>query len=144
MVSPPTAVTGSAILATAAEHRSDPGLQLTGAEWLDQIVVGTRIEGPDDLVLHTTGGGHDHRHRADRTDHLEQLEPIEIGKPEVEDHQVGCTLYRRFEALHGGCCRDHVVAMAGEHPSHQIAYLQVVFDETPRRPSSSGYRRGSL
>ncbi len=117
------------ILATATEHGSHPCLELAGAKWFDQVVVGSGIESPDDVFLDTSGGGDDDRDGADRPDHLEQLETVEVGKAQVENHEVGSPLHRRFQTLHGGGCGDDIVAVTGEDARHQVAYLEIVLDQ---------------
>src|SRR5215469_8918181 len=80
----------------------DPGLDLVRAEWLDHVVVRSRIQRPDDLGLIVARGDHQHRHRADRTDHAQCFLPAEVGQPKIEQHGIG----RRLEdLLQRGHCR---------------------------------------
>ena len=72
----------------AAQDRAHAGDQLLGAERLDNVVVGAKLEAGDPIGLVTAGGQDHDRHArvaADRTDHVES---VDARQAEVEDERV--------------------------------------------------------
>jgi hypothetical protein len=72
----------------SAHHRLDAGQKLDERERLDQIVVGAAAQ-----PLHSRGevaarGHDDHRHRPVTADLRAQRQPVAVGQPKVEQHEV--------------------------------------------------------
>ena len=72
----------------AAQDRADPRVELRGAEGLDDVVVGTRVEHRDDLGLVVAGRGDDDRDPADAAEHPQYGCAVDVGEPEVEHDDV--------------------------------------------------------
>jgi hypothetical protein len=112
-----------------AQDRPDSCLEVLGGERLDNVIVGAGVQDPDDLRLVVAGGRHDDRHPAHRADHLDQRAAVEVGQPEVENHQVGRGVDHRLQTGH--CCRcgrDSVAAL-GERARQCGADRRVVLDQ---------------
>jgi len=62
------------------EHGPVAGVEPLGGVRLDHVVVGAGVEGADDLPFVVTGGGHDDRDGAHRTQHPQQFEPVDVGQ----------------------------------------------------------------
>jgi hypothetical protein len=75
--------------ARAAQHRLDPGHQLTGAERLGQVVVRADRQ-PDELVHFLgPGGQHDDVGVGERAQRPADLHAVDARQHQVQDHHVG-------------------------------------------------------
>ncbi len=87
-----------AVLAPA-QHRPGARQELPQAEWLGDIVVGPELEPdhPVDLIA-PMAGGDDHRQVGMGADLAQEVQPVFLAEPEVEDDQA--RLARRQMARH--------------------------------------------
>ncbi len=81
-----------------AEDGVDPGHQLPGAERLGEVVVGADGQADEEVGLRVPGGQHEDGHRPVLLDPPADLEPVEAGQHEVEDHEVGPDLLDERDA----------------------------------------------
>ena len=81
-----------------ALHGPDPSHELAEAEGLDDVVVGTELEKSHPVELVLAGGHDDERHRVARPEAATHLGAVEVGKAEIEQHEVD--VLRGLE----GCC----------------------------------------
>jgi hypothetical protein len=87
------------------------------AERLHDIVVGAGVEHLHDALLGIPGGRHDHRNRRHRPQHPENLGPVDVRQPEIEDDQVrpvGDGLGQPVHAGRGGGDRVPAVGQAAD------------------------------
>ena len=113
----------------ATEHGPDARLELSGLERLEHVVVGAGVERLHHALVVVAGGGDDDRHRGHRTEHAQQLPTVEVGQPEVEDHQVGALVDREPEPLEGGAGRADGVAAVAQGADQRRADAFVVLDD---------------
>ena len=83
----------------AAADGLEPGQQLDPAEGLGQVVVGPGVEPPHLVPLGPERGQHEDGHVAHVPDPLEDLPAVEVGQPDVEDHDVGVALVELADAV---------------------------------------------
>ncbi|CAI8716256.1 hypothetical protein EMIT0215P_110116 [Pseudomonas serboccidentalis] len=81
---------GTALLAVPAQYGGDSGFQLVGAERFADVIVGTSVQGLDDIAFAVAAGQHD---RGGRRLHVftgpaQQCEAAQVGQLPVEDQQV--------------------------------------------------------
>ena len=67
----------------------DPGHELLGAERLDHVVVGAKLQADDPVGLVPPGGQHHDRHVGGPAQAAGHVQPVPPGQPQVEDDQVG-------------------------------------------------------
>lgn len=79
---------GGRQVAGAAQDGGEPCDELSPGEGFDQVVVGARVEEPDDFRFVVAGGGHQHGNGGDAPDHAQCVSSVQIGQPQVEDHRV--------------------------------------------------------
>ncbi len=72
----------------AAEYRAHAGQQLLDVERLGDVVVGAGVERGDLVVLAVARGEDDDRYVAERAHPAQGLDAVEIGKAEVEQHDI--------------------------------------------------------
>ena len=72
-----------------AQGDADARQQLPDAEGLRQVVVRAGVEGLDLVALLPAGGEHDDGHARPLAQPAGDLDAVQVGKPEVEQHQVG-------------------------------------------------------
>ena len=77
----------------------DAGQQLDPAERLRQVVVGPGVEAADLVAFGGERGQHEDGHVAHVADAFEDLPPVEVGHPHVEDHQVRLLLMEEADAV---------------------------------------------
>jgi len=72
-----------------SQHGADAGQKFPKAEWLGHIVVRAQFQPdhPVDLVASITGR-YDYRNIGARSDLAQQVEPVLLAKPEVEDDEI--------------------------------------------------------
>jgi hypothetical protein len=116
-------------LGGAAQDRPDPRVDLAGPERLDHIVVGARVQHPDDLCLVVACRDHHHRYRADRAHHPQRLVAAETGQAEVEQDQVGGRVEDVLQRVHRARHAGHGVAAFGESPDEGPPDGGVVLDQ---------------
>jgi hypothetical protein len=112
-----------------AEDGSEPRREVFGGEGLHHVVVGTRVEHGDDVRLVVARRGDDDRQVVPGPDHPEQVGPVDVGEPQVEDQRVRWVRQEILEAGEsrgGGPDRESVVAEAGRD---ELADPLVVFDQ---------------
>ena len=69
-----------------AEQRPDAGQQLVDPERLRLVVVGAQVERLDLVALVLSDRQHDDGRRRPRPEPPADLEPVDAGKVQVEDH----------------------------------------------------------
>jgi len=70
-------------------ERSQPGQQLREREWLDEVVVGARVEPRDPVAHRVAGGEHQHGHPDTRgAEPPAGLKPVDPGQHHVQHDRV--------------------------------------------------------
>ena len=106
-----------------AQPRAHAGEQLVEAEGLRHVVVGAALEEHHDVAV-APAGQHEHGdHVPARAELLEDVEPLELREPHVEDHEV--ELLGEPEALR----LLAVVGEEGREPARPEALLEERADE---------------
>src|SRR5690606_5399620 len=85
-----------------AEQRPDAGRQLLGGERLGQVVVGTRLEARHDVVGGGAGRDHDDRDVGHPADGAADVEAVDAGQHDVDQHDVGGLALEGVEGLLAG------------------------------------------
>ncbi len=99
---------------------------------LDDVVVGPEVEEPHDLVLVVAGGGDDHGNLRDGPDHRQGVGAVQVGEPEVEDHDVDAARHRHRHTGHALPLGNDVVASLGEGRGDGLTDANVVLDDQDR------------
>ncbi len=112
----------------AAHRRAGASEQLLHAEGLRDVVVGPGVERRDLVGLRLAHREHDHRHVAERADAPDHLGAVEVGQPEVEQHEVGRLLGGAHDALLARADRGDLVAVGLEARAQRPPDLRLVVD----------------
>src|SRR2546429_3119355 len=126
---------GTTRLLGAAQDRLDPGHQLPWAEGFGDVVVGPKLETDDPVDLGVAGGQHDDGYPAAGPQAAADLEAVDAGKHEVEDHErrvqpVG--LVQRLRPIGDPGNGEPLVAQI---QLQQRGDVVLVFDDQDRLPS---------
>src|SRR5690606_14526241 len=105
------------------------GEQLLDAEGLDEVVVGTGVEPRDLVVYRVLGGEDDYRRVAGLADAPGDLEAVEDGQHEVEDHQVGVEFTELREAGYAVVADHRFIALGLQLEVDELGDLLLVFDD---------------
>ena len=116
------------LVAGTPQCRSQSGQELLHRERLRQVVVGSGVERADLVGLLLTHREHDDRNRRERAHTPDDLFPVEIREPEVEEDQVGTLVGRRDDALLAGAHGHDLVAVCLQARAHRAADLRLVVD----------------
>jgi hypothetical protein len=87
------------LAAVAAHDRADARDQLDRREGLGDVVVGARLEAEDLVGLLPARGDHDDRHVLALAEGAADLDAVEAGQVEIEQHQVVLPLPCRLDGL---------------------------------------------
>ncbi len=120
---------GAAARRPAAQQGAQAGEQLLALERLDEVVVGARVQALDARVDGVARGEHEDRHVVGRAQPAGDLDAVELGQPEVEDHEVGVVggrLAQRRLAVAGDA---HLVAVQAQRALERLGDLVVVLDD---------------
>src|SRR5438132_2353058 len=113
----------------APEHRTDPGDELLRAEGLGEVVVRAELQADELVGLLAAAREHDDGDRRLATDRAGDVEAIDLGKPEIEHHEIGP---RRAEDGERGppVVRDlHAEARVLEVVARELDDLRLVVDD---------------
>ena len=112
------------------QPRPDPGDQLGEPKRFGDVVVRSRIESDDHVDLLRTGGEHDDRQCGTFGAHLAaDVESVEVGQRQVEQHEVGCVVFEPLERGEAGVDVDDIEPFGAQHAQQRLADAGVVFDE---------------
>ena len=112
----------------AAKERPQAREQFIKRKRLDQVVVRTRIQSGHAVRDGIACGQHEDRHVGNLAQPLADLQAIDAGKHQVQDHcvwQVRAGMTQRAFAVFG---RDHVIALKDQASTQQVTNSAVVFD----------------
>ena len=116
--------------ARAAQQRSQPRLQLSDVEGLDEVVVGARVEAVDPVLHGVARREHQHRDAITRRAHpAARLETVDAGHADVEQHRVRRPRGDPRQALLASGGRVDLVAGEAERAPQRIAQRAVVVDD---------------
>ena len=117
------------IVSTSSKRCAHAGQQLTHAERLAHVVVGTRVERRDLVGLLAAHREHDDRHLAPTADPLDHTHAVYTGQAKVEQDHVGVGVRGEYERLFSGGRQDHVVGARLEVDLERLADLGLVVDD---------------
>ncbi len=140
-----------------SQHCADACGEFLGDERFGEVVVGTCLEAGTHGVGVGAGGDHDDRHVAQSADGAADIEPVDAGEHDVDEHDVaGLAGERRDRVLAVGGLRD-LPALVLQRQLHRRADSFVVLDgqdscthtgqsfrSTPPRRDSRPGRRSQL
>ena len=113
----------------AAQQRAQAGEQLLALEGLDEVVVGAGVEPRDAGVHGVARGQHEDRDVAVRAQRAGDVDAVELGQPEVEDHEIGGEGVGVGERRLAVRARAHLVALHAQRALEHLRDLLVVLDD---------------
>ena len=111
-----------------AEGGTDAGDQLRGREGLDDVVGGAGFEGARDGLVAAVGRYEDDRQVAELRHVGHELDAVDIGKQQVEKHQMGAVLADQGTHLAGIAGDEGGVVRAIEGIAREAQRTRVVVD----------------
>jgi hypothetical protein len=117
----------------SSQHGPNPCEKLTHTERFGHIVIGPKLQPNDtiDLVA-PMAGGNDHGYIGARPDLAQQIEPILMAEPKVEDHHIGLVGRELSGDLLSLPSRDHPhVVLLKVIPEHTLYGWIIVHDKHP-------------
>ena len=120
---------GRAARRAAAQQRAHPREQLLTLEGLDEVVVGAGVEALDAGLERVARGQDQDRHVVVGAQRARDLEAVEPGQAEVEDHEVGrerAPVLQRGGTVGGGA---HLVALHAQRALERLGDVLVVLDD---------------
>src|SRR3546814_12083603 len=85
--------------AGSAHHRADPRYQLSRAERLAQVIIGTDRKPDDGVHFRTASSQHHHVCIRKCTKFPAYLDAVDTGQPEIEDHHIRIDLTCQGESV---------------------------------------------
>ena len=117
-----------------AQHGTNAGHQFSRRERLGDVVVGAQFEAQHSVVLLHASGEQDHRHPLG-TRRTEEVEPRGTGQHDVEHDQVGLELSDGGSDEIATVQLAHLVAIASEVLSDDLADGGLIIDDEDLRGS---------
>ena len=112
------------------QRRSHAGEQFADPERFRHVVVGAGVQSRDFLLFLVAGGKHDHGAAQPLPELPQYLLPVDPGKSEVEDHEVGRLLDRAPDSLFACPGLDDTIALGRQGgPQEAPDGLLVVDDQ---------------
>ena len=128
-------VIGARSCGAAPQHRLDARRHLARAERLGYVVVGAELEAGDAVGLFVARRQHDDREARAGPHAPADLEPVHAGQPEVQ-HDQADRMAREFgKRLLAGAHGDDAVAVALQCDAHDVADVDLIFDDQHRAHS---------
>ena len=113
----------------STQDRADARVELRNAEWLDHVVIGAGIEGLDRGFLGVAGGRDDDGNRADRAQHRQHLQPVNVGQAKVKEDKIRLVVHGIPQAVHAGRHICHRVPARGEAAGERRTDVGIIFDD---------------
>ena len=112
-----------------SKNGTKPGIDLRDSEGLDDVVVRATVQGLDHVGVVVASRDDDDRHLADRPQHRENLQTIDIRQPEVQQDDVRRVVNGGLQSGHPTVARGHGVTQVGQSPRDRGPDAAVVFDQ---------------
>src|SRR6476646_8727189 len=119
------------------ERHADPGQQLGNPERLTQIIVGAEVKCRNLVMLLTAGGDHNDGSMPGAADLPSHLESIQIGQPEIQQHNLWIAAGGLRETFAGGASLDDLVVVGPQRATKKAPHLGLVFDHQNQRSSAA-------
>ena len=128
----------------APAQRPQPRGELGEPERLLQEVVRAAVERADLALLVGVAGQDQDRHVEPAAQPADDLDAVDVGQPEVEDHEVGRLGRGQVDGLQPGGGAEHPLALALQRPAQGMEHLRLVVDhqDRPHAPMLGGPGRG--
>ena len=120
--------------AAAAQHGTDAGRDLRGAEGLDDVVVGAELEADDPVGLGAAGGDHHDRHGGFAPQRAAHVAAVDVGQAEVEQHEVRIGLAREPQRVGTRRGDQRLEALADQGVLERLGDRRLVLDQQDARP----------
>ena len=124
------------------EERPDARHELPRRERLDDVIVGANVESHDLIGVARPRGEHQDWYVASGADPMRDLEAIETGKHDVEDHEIGSCTQGSCDGNLTVRRLERAMAVALNVEPQKFADLRVVVDEEDCGHRTRVYDRG--
>ena len=118
-----------AAIAVHPQRSPHPGQQLTGAEGLGDIVVGTKVEGLDLILLGGAGRQDDDGGQILLPDGADGVQTVPIGQAEVQDDEVRVIGDEHGHAHHAGLGHQRLIAVGLQQGLDEAADVRLILDD---------------
>ena len=118
--------------------------ELADGEGLGDVVVGAGVERRHLVRLRPAGREDDDRDRGPLAQPADDLETVQVGKPEVEDDEVGLPRRGLEQAVLAGLGLDDAIALARQRGAEEAADRRLVLDDQHDRAGRRRTRRLGL
>ena len=111
-----------------ADGSADSRQQLSGAERLCQIVVRARVQSFDLIALVRPRGDHQNRHLRPPSDLAQNLHPVNVRQPQIENDHVRTVRGNHALAHRARARQKHIIIVCREDRLHKITDGLLVFN----------------
>ena len=119
----------SGVLSRSTQHGAKARLELGSGEGLHDVVVGSRVEGANDLRLVVSGRDDDDWDFAHGPEHPEQINAVDVRQSQVQEHDVRMLVDDQRQSSETRRRGPHVVAPLRERPLQPGPDLGIVLDD---------------
>ena len=111
------------------QHGLDTRLQLLGAEWLDDVIVGAHLQAAHDVALLPYGCHEDNRHVIHFAQALAGRPAVHVRHHDVQQNQVRLPRIRLAQPFHAIARDLHEKALALQLQTRQRRQRIIIFDD---------------
>jgi len=120
------------VLPRSPQDRPETRLELPGGEGLDDVVVGSRVEGLNDPAFVISGSDDDNGDRAHGPEHAEQVDAVDVRQAEVQQDDVRLLSDDGRQPPKARRGSPHVVSHLDEGPFEPGSDARIVLDYQDR------------
>jgi hypothetical protein len=114
--------------ARAAENRIDACGELAGIERLGKVIVGAHFQAEDPILVVAAGREHQDRSTRVSTNAAQNLETLDLGKHDVQDHDGMLSGEGALDAFQAGMHGLHEESLFAKVLSQKLAKLDIIVD----------------
>lgn len=115
-------------VARTAQGRADTRLELAYRKRLSEIVISPRVERIDLIGVFVSGGHHDDRHLGPYAYSANDLDAVDIGKPQVEQNHIGRIRGGRSDGASPRRLGKKIETLSFKRREHQVSNHSVILD----------------
>ncbi len=124
----------------ASQNGAQPRQQLSGLEWLWQVVVGPQLQADDSIDRIATRGQHQHRRVPPGAHFAADFQAVHVRKHQIEHHGIIVCARESLECRRSQRRNGHTHAGLAEILAEHLGQARIVFDQQDALDHPANFR----